>query len=379
MKTKVLHVYRTYFPDQPGGIQEVIRQISLATQPYQIESRIFALSPDSLPKIVPFDEGVVVRSKSWAAPSSCDVGGLDALLSFKSAVAWADIVHYHFPWPFADLLHFMAAVRKPRLMTYHSDIVKQRFLGRLYMPLMRRMLNSMDLVVATSPTYANTSRILVDFVDPKKLITIPLGMKDCSDSIVDESLGVEILSALDLKGRPLIFSLGVLRYYKGLHTLVEAAKKINGLVVIGGMGPEETRLKGLAAEKGISNVIFTGQLSHDSKITLLRNCSIFVLPSHLRSEAFGMVLIEASMFGRPMVTCEIGTGTSFVNAHGSTGFVVPPESPEALADAINLLLADDANLRKMGLAARNRYELLFSDNALGGSYAAAYNKINTAL
>jgi len=122
-------------------------------------------------------------------------------------------------------------------------------------------------------------------------------------------------------------------------------------------------------------VIFAGRVTHDEKVALLRSCRAMVLPSHLRSEAFGMVLVEAEMFGKPMICCEIGSGTSYVNEHGVTGFVVPPEQPDALAEAMRALLVDDALADRMGQAARARYEAMFSGPALGDAYRSLYRGI----
>jgi glycosyltransferase involved in cell wall biosynthesis len=108
---------------------------------------------------------------------------------------------------------------------------------------------------------------------------------------------------------------------------------------------------------------------------LLQRCRALVLPSHLRSEAYGMVLVEAQIFGRPLVSCEIGTGTSFVNAHGESGLVVPPESPDALADALNNLLRDEAQAATFGHGARARYERLFSGPALGRAYTDLFREV----
>ena len=88
-----------------------------------------------------------------------------------------------------------------------------------------------------------------------------------------------------------------------------------------------------------------------------------------------MVLVEASMFARPLISCEIGTGTSYVNEHENTGFVVQPEDPLSLARAMNSLLVDDALAHRMGAAARMRYEQLFSGVALGNAYAALYRDV----
>ena len=88
-----------------------------------------------------------------------------------------------------------------------------------------------------------------------------------------------------------------------------------------------------------------------------------------------MVLVEAAMFGRPLISCEIGTGTSFVNANEETGFVVAPESPEKLAWAMNMLLTDDQLTANMGLSSRARYDRLFSGPALGLAYADVFREV----
>lgn len=372
---RVVHVYRTYFPDPPGGLQEAIRQICLATHAQGVETKIFTLSPNPHPRQMEFAEGSVIRSKSWAAPSSCDLGGIDSVREFRALTDWADIVHYHFPWPFADVLRILAGRGKPSVMTYHSDILRQRRLASLYDPLMRKTLGAMSAVVATSPAYARTSPVLTRLVPRDRLRVIPLGIADFSHAIGSGSAAPAGLERLALGDHPFFLALGVLRYYKGLHTLIEAATAVDAMIVIAGSGPEQERLQVLAREREASNVVFAGQVSDKEKAALLCRCRALVLPSHLRSEAFGMVLVEAAMFARPMICCEVGSGTSYVNVHGETGFVVPPESPKELAHAMNRLLADSTLADRMGAAARQRYERLFSGHALTTAYVRLYEEV----
>lgn len=370
---RVLHVYRTYFPDPPGGLQEAIRQICMSTALLGVNNHIFTLSPNPEPPELDRPEAYVTRCRSWAAPASCNLGAAQAFQQFERLSSQVDVVHYHFPWPFVDLMHLFANFKKPVVMTYHSDIVRQRMLKALYGPLMHRTLSRMDAIVATSTSYAETSPVLSDRRHSDRVRIIPLGIVEGSytqlgdDSII-ERLG---LSA----GEPYFLFIGVLRYYKGLHYLIEASAKICAKVVIAGTGPEWNNLKKQANALGIENLIFAGRVSDDEKVSLLRYCRALVLPSHLRSEAFGMVLVEAGMYGKPMVSCEIGSGTSFVNADGETGFVVLPENPDALAAAMNALLADEALAEQFGRAARCRYEELFSGSVLGRAYAQLYQDI----
>jgi glycosyltransferase involved in cell wall biosynthesis len=371
---KVLHVYRTYFPDPPGGLQEAISQIASGTQAHGVESRVYALSPQAMPATVKRPEGTVFRSRSYWAPASCDLGGWSSLMLYREQLAWADLVHFHYPWPFADVLNTLSPTRKPKVMTYHSDIVKQKVLGKLYHPLMRWTLSQMDAVVATSPTYAQTSTVLQRFVAPHNIHVVPLCMHDVLPAW-SASSRTDIVDRLGLRHKPYVMALGVLRYYKGLHSLVEAAQKIRGTVVIAGSGPEDAHLRAQVAALGLHNVVFAGQVSHTEKHDLLSQCVALTLPSHMRSEAFGMVLLEAAMHGKPQISCEIGTGTSWVNQDGQTGWVVPPEDPQALAQAINRLMDNPQQALAMGQQARQRYETQFAPHVMADGYNAIYQQV----
>lgn len=372
-KLRALQVYRTYFPDPPGGLQEAVRQIAIASSCFGVQTKVFTLSPNPEPPTIFRPEGEVLRARSWAAPASCDLGGLAAFRQFAKACAQSDIVHYQFPWPFEDVLHALVRPRIPAVLTYQSDVVRQKFLGTMYAPLMWRTLKNMRAIVATSPAYARTSPVLSHTSICGKVRVIPNGIVEESYSKeADEGVFDRIKLALD---EPYFLFIGVLRYYKGLHTLVQAARHVDAKIIIAGSGPEEFVLKELLLQTGGRNVIFAGQISDTEKVALLRSCRALVLPSHLRSEAFGMVLVEAAMFGKPQISCEIGTGTSFVNVHEETGIVVPPESPDDLAQAMNQLLREPSMAEGMGVAARTRYERLFSGNALGRAYADLYSDI----
>lgn len=373
MNLSVLHVYRTYFPDPPGGIQEAVRQIALSTTAEGVANTVFTLSPQPDPCIVSRTEAKVVRSRSWAAPASCDLGGPGAFTAFAKFAQQTDVLHYLFPWPFADVLHATVRPKPPAVLNYISDVVRQRWLGAAYAPLMWRTLSQMRVIVANSPAYAKTSSVLSHPDIRKKVRVIPLGIDENSyPKQGDDS----VFSRLGLAQNEVFFLfLGVLRYYKGAHFLIQAAKNLGAKVVIAGSGPEGERLRKLAAEMGLNNMVFAGQVTDAEKVALLKQCRALVLPSHLRSEAYGMVLVEAAMFGRPMISCEIGTGTSFVNAHEETGIVIAPESADQLRQAMRLMLADESLASNLGLAARARYESLFSGPVLGKAYADLFREL----
>lgn len=370
---RTLNIYRTYFPDPPGGLQEAIRQICLATNCHGISNRIFTLSPNPQPNVINMPEGQVIREKSWFSPASCDIGGISALKTYLELVDQSDVVHYFHPWPFADALNIFKNAQKPALLTYISDVVRQRFLGALYSPLMWKTLHSMDIIVANCPAYVESSPILSNPSIQKKVRVIPLGIDENSYiKTEDKSVFDRIAIKTD---EPYFLFLGVLRYYKGIHTLISASKNLKAKVVIAGSGPELDNLKKQVKELEIKNIFFAGQVTNEEKVALIKNCLALILPSHLRSEAYGMVLVEASMMNKPMISCELGTGTSYVNLNDHTGIVVSPETPSEMNDAMRTLLNNQQLAQTYGDNARARYESLFSGKAMGKAYSDIYKEL----
>jgi len=288
---------------------------------------------------------------------------------FRELSAAADIVHYHFPWPFMDVVHLATSCKKPCVVTYHSDIVKQKALLRLYEPLMMRFLASMDSIVATSPNYLQSSPVLQKF--RAKVDIIPLGLDEAAYPAPDAARREHWRSRLP--ARFFVF-VGVFRYYKGIHVLMDAAEKTGiPVVLIGGNGTDEFPRE--AHRRGIKNMHFVGSLSDEDKMAILELSTGLVFPSHLRSEAFGLSLVEASMLGKSMISCEIGTGTSYVNLDGETGLVVAPHDSDALAAAMTRLFQDAALAEKLGGNARQRYLANFTADRMGMAYAQLYWRV----
>lgn len=370
---KILHVYKTYYPDPTGGVQEVIRNICSTLVKMDVQNDIYTLSKMSKPTKVKVEKCNVYRGHAIADPASCELGGLQAFKLFSNLVSQVDLIQYHYPWPFQDLLNLMIKPSIPKVLCYHSDIVRQRFLGWLYEPLMWKTLKSVDCIVATSPHYAKSSVVLSDKRIKHKVTIIPLGIDEDTYSFEEDDT---IFTKINVsKDEPYFLFVGVFRYYKGLKYLIEAAQQVNAKIVLAGSGFEYISIQEYANSLGLKNVIFAGQVTHAEKVSLIKNCRTFVLPSHLRSEAFGVVLIEAAMMQKPMISCDIGTGTSYVNAHELTGFVVKPAEANEIATAMNKLLRDPALAKKMGLAARERYLTLFSGEVLGREYKTLYQRL----
>jgi rhamnosyl/mannosyltransferase len=280
------------------------------------------------------------------------------------------VVHYQFPWPFADVLHLLARVKKPTVLTYQSDIVRQQSVLKFYRPLKRLFLNQMDVLVATSDNYARTSTVLQYYAD--KVEVIPIGLDEKSYPVATKD---EIETMRQQVGDKFFLFIGVLRYYKGLHILLDAVKNTDLPVIIVGSGAEEQTLKKQAEVLGLKNVHFLGRVSNQEKAALIALSLAIVFPSHLRSEAFGVTLLEGAMQGKPMISCELGTGTSFVNKDQETGLVVPPLNPEKFREAMETLRSNSEQTLAFGKAARLRYKSLFTGAKMGADYVTLYRKL----
>ncbi len=368
---RVLHLYRTYFPETQGGLQESIRQLCLATKSLDVDNVIFALARNPEPARMALPEGLLVRTKSWFELASCDFGAWAALQRCREAADQCDIIQIHYPWPFADMmLPFIRRKGQPVLVSYVSDIVRQNKsgLGQLYAPLRRRLLGAAARLVASSPNYAHSSVVLQAYQD--KLVCIA----HCLEEAPAVSAEMCDRWAAQL-GRNFFLFVGVLRYYKGLDFLLEAARQVTAPIVIIGDGPEGERLRSAAKAAGLNHVHFLGVLGDADKNALFSLCRAVVFPSHLRSEAFGITLLEGARMGKPLICCEIGTGTTWVNRHNETGLVVPPADAAALAQAMNQLACDAALCQRLGAGARQRWEDDFSPAVVGAAYRQLYDEL----
>ena len=261
-------------------------------------------------------------------------------------------------------------VKKPTVVTYHSDIIRQKHLLKLYRPLKWMFLSDMSRIVATSPNYLATSDVLAKY--KHKVSVIPIGLDKSTYTVPSP----ERLNYWREKLDPKFFLfVGVIRYYKGLHILMEAAQGTDYPIVIVGAGPIEEELKAQAAQLGLRNIHFLGHFPDEDKVALLTLCYGVLFPSHLRSEAFGISLLEGAMYGKPMISSEIGTGTTFINIADETGLVVPPSDPLALRQAMRHLWEHPEQASEMGLRAEERYWQHFTADQMVAEYVKLYREL----
>jgi rhamnosyl/mannosyltransferase len=276
----------------------------------------------------------------------------------------ADLWHFHIPNPTGDFSWLLSRPPGKVVATYHSDVVRQKWAMAVYGPFLRAFLKKCDVIMPTSPRLIDSSPVLGAF--RRKCRPVPLGMPLAGYERTVESAKEARELRRPFKGFPVISFVGKLRYYKGLQFLVSAMRSVeHAHLVIIGEGPEGPRLTRLAEELGVADRVHCmGELPDEKVVHWLHASELFVLPSHLPSEAYGLSQIEAMACGIPVVCCDLPTGVPWVCQDGKTGRVVPPADDAALAEAIVELLGDANRRLRMGEAAYRRAHEEFSQEAM---------------
>ena len=364
---RVLHIYKDFYP-VVGGIENHLSLLAreLSRQPgMDVEVLVTNLGPRT---VVEDFEGIRVTKSARLAHVASTPLSL-ALLKEVGRRSY-DIIHLHFPYPVGELAALWRGRAQRLVISYHSDVVRQKLILRFYRPLMLRLLARADAIIAASSNYIETSPYLSRFRD--KCTVIPYGIDvRFFQSRSDPAVAARLKAAYT---PPFVLFVGKFRYYKGLKFLIEAMVDVTqGTLLLVGTGPEEPALRAQVKGLGLeSRVAFLGAVDEALLPSYYQASQLFVLPSFQRAEAFGIAQLEAMACGLPVVSTELGTGTTYVNRHGVTGLVVPPADPPALAAALNRLLSDEALCQSMGRAARERVETEFTVELMVERVVALY-------
>jgi rhamnosyl/mannosyltransferase len=277
------------------------------------------------------------------------------------------------PFPLADLSYLWARPPGKVVVSWHSDIVKQRDLLRIYQPFMMRFLNKAHKIIVATPRHIESSPFLKHFRD--KCVVFPYGIDSTRFRLTDKSRE-KIRSIRDMYGTKIVLFVGRLIYYKGVEYLVEAMKKVDAKLLLIGEGHLKKSLISLADKTGIRDkIVFMGRIDDEDLIHYYHACSIFVLPSVANSEAFGIVQLEAMACGKPVINTELPSGVPWVSVHGETGITVPPRDSSALADALNVLLNNADLCTKYGQNARKRVEEEFTMQLMMDRVLSVYKRL----
>jgi glycosyltransferase involved in cell wall biosynthesis len=366
---RVLHVGK-FYPPHPGGMESHLQTLC-----------------EELSKSIQVK--VLVAGARWRSERSAR-GGVELvrlatplmlhgtpivpLMARAMRQARPDVVHLHFPNPMGALACFMSRLDVPIVVTWHSDVVRQRRAAAAFAPLLSRLLRRCATIIVGSNAYIETSPVLSARRDLCRVI--PFGIR------VDAFESPDLARVAELRrryGERIVLAVGRLIYYKGFEYLVRAMRDVRATALIAGEGPLATALEAEAARLGVADrVVLLGRVNDVDLKACYYACDVFALPSVERSEAFGIVQLEAMACGRPVVNTRLNSAVPHVSLDGLTGSTVPPADPVALAAALSALLDDPARRAAMSVAARRRVREEFGAELMARRTLEVYREVAEA-
>jgi rhamnosyl/mannosyltransferase len=281
----------------------------------------------------------------------------------------ADIVHIHLPNPTATLAYIASRHPGRLVVTYHSDIIRQKMLGMAYWPILRHTLDRAFAIIVGSPNYVATSHVLNNYKEKCRVVPFGIGFHKFQEQNSDEVARIR-----KRFGTRIVLGVGRLVYYKGFEFLIRAMKNVDGHLLIIGDGPLRGELEREAQLHGLADRVTFVSDAKDVR-PFYQAADVFALPSIARSEAFGIVQLEAMACGVPVVNTALDSGVTFVSQHDLTGLTVRPEDAPALGAAITSLLDDPSLRAKLGAAGRQRVEQEFSLEVMTRKTLDVYSEI----
>ena len=362
-KLRILEVNKAYYP-HTGGIETLIRQYSEELGRMDgVEVKTLVCRDGRGKTVREVVDGVnLTRAGSFGTYFSCPVS-MSFVRLFRKMAEEADVVHIHVPFPLADFALMLSGFRGRVVVSWHSDVVKQKKLLLFYKPFMNYLLKRADCIVTATEGHVKGSDYLPDYAE--KCVTVPYGITP-EDYLSIERVPFLSEKCTDKESVKFFFT-GRLVYYKGVEVLLKAFRyaaksSCKCELFIAGTGELGDKLKAMADRYGIADrVHFLGFLPDEQLKQAYADCDVFILPSVVKSEAFGIVQLEAMIYGKPVINTDLPSGVPYVSIHGKTGFTVRPEDPKQLAAAMVKLAKDEELRKKYGNAANERVMSEFNE------------------
>lgn len=365
---KVLQVNKLYYP-HIGGVENHVRTLAVGLKD-KVDIEILVANEQFASVVDMIDDIKVTRVASFGRFRSAPMapGFVPALKKLKS-----DIYHLHFPNPTGETAFLVARPSGKLVVTYHSDIIRQKQLLKFYKPFLEKFLDRADRIIVSSPNMITSSPFLRKVKDKCKVVPFGIPTDWLELTPRTEARAREIRQE---HGPKIAFFLGRLIYYKGVDYLVKAMQYVDGKVIIAGEGELGSELRKLAEDTGVKGKVeFVGALSNEELAAYYHACDLFVLPSIESSEAFGLVQLEAHACGKPVICTNLPTGVTFANKDGVSGLVVPVRDEKALGKAIERLFRDDELRLRLGSQAKERFEREFTRDVMFGRVLETYREV----
>jgi len=385
---RIVHLGK-YYPPAPGGIEAHVQTLAKAQAALGAKVTVLCVNHENrcgssirfpaltaTPTVTTSDGAVqVTRVGRRASVARFDL--CPDLISWMHLLkpACADLIHLHVPNPTMLLALALKRPRVPLVVTYHSDVVRQKLLVHALRPAQRYVFARAAQILSDSPTYASGSACLANYAH--KVGVLPLGI-NLRPYLSPSAAALAFARQLRAEhGSPLWLCVGRLVYYKGLPVALEALRAVAGKLVVIGVGPLEAHLRKLAQEQGVADrVVWLGYRSFDEVVGAFHAATALWFPSNARSEGFGLVQVEAMASGCPVINTAIAhSGVSWVSRHEETGLTVPINDPAALAHAATRLLRESGLRERLAHGARARAVHEFDHRLMAQRSVNLYRKI----
>jgi len=357
---KILQLGKAYPPQNLGGVEIVIQLITEGLHDREVYCDVLGVN-DSSQSIVEYRKFGVIYREALIKKIFSTLLSIKLISRLHKIKNEYDIIHIHHPDPMSALALWITKPKCSVVLHWHSDILRQKKLLIFYRSIQTWLLNRSNVIIATSPNYAQNSQDLARFINKVKVV--PIGV-DKSAMTSDKNLVNKIRE--EYRGKDIILAIGRMSYYKGYEYLIKSCKLIrdSAVIIIIGKGELEQCLRELA-EKNlcVDKIKFLGSVDDIIKYSYLEASDIFVLSSIFKTEAYAIVQVEAMAAGKPIISTEIpGSGVQWVNQNEVSGLTVPIKDSSTLAEVINKLIDDKAYRNKLSKGALKRY---YSEFTLG--------------
>ena len=369
--SRILYIVKEYFP-KIGGIETVACQLAEYFSKQGHDVKLLCCGQKN--EHVNINGVDVHRVKPFFKVGSAPVS-VTYIKKFKELAKNSDLIHFHVPNPIGEFAYLISRLRSKKVLcTYHLDPIRPKSFVKIYKKLLHKFLSKCEFICATSQNYINSSDVLAEYKN--KCRVTPLGVDvDMFADVSKEAISEAEALVKNFK-HPRILFCGRFSYYKGIKYLAAAMKDIpDANLILVGDGEKYDEVQTQVHELNLTDrIFFAGRLNFELYRAMYHVCDLFVLPSIFRSEAFGLVGIEAMSAGLPIITTELGGGSSYYNIDGKTGFVIPPADVDALSNAIKKIINDKDLAASMSQNARERV-LEFSLNKMYERYEKIYEEM----
>lgn len=368
---KILHIGK-YYPPFFGGIEKVSFDLVETLNEKGFSTDVICFNHNS-GSLVECDNYKIIRSSVILSSNSTPIS-LSFFFHLRKIYHKYDIIHLHVPNPLGAIVMQCIPFKGKIVVHWHSDIIRQRLLKKIYAPFQRRLLVRADKIIVTSQNYLNGSKDLVGFHE--KCTVIPIGIS--RKEFVKNEKFQEELNIL-YKNKIVIFSVGRLIYYKGFEYLIRAGLELpdNFIILIGGIGILDDKLQKQIINLGLNNKVkLLGKIAFEELGEYFNRADVFCLTSVARSEAFGVVQIEAMSYGCPVVSTNIkDSGVPWVNKDKYSGIVVEPRNSAQIANAILEIANNPEKKLQFSRNSKKRYESHFTKEIMVNKTITLYNKL----